>query len=131
MANPRAIWKGYLKLGELACPVALYTAASTSARISFHTLNPKTVNRVRRPYVDEDTGKPVEAEDQVKGYETSGGKLVTLEPEEIAAAVPESDKTLDADTFVELDEIDTVDLEPVREALHRAERAAALEAAPG
>lgn len=111
MANPRAIWKGYLKLGELACPVALYTAASTSERISFHTLNRKTGNRVRRQYVDEDTGKPVEAEDQVKGYETSGGKLVTLEPEEIAAAVPESDKTLDADTFVELDEIDTVYLD--------------------
>ena len=100
MANPRAIWKGYLKLGELACPVALYTAASTSERISFHTLNRKTGNRVRRQYVDEDTGKPVEAEDQVKGYETSGGKLVTLEPEESAAAVPDSDQALDANNFV-------------------------------
>lgn len=108
MANPRAIWKGYLKLGELACPVALYTAASTSERISFHTLNRKTGNRVRRQYVDEETGKPVEAEDQVKGYETAGGKLVTLEPEEIAAAIPDSDKTLDADSFVELNDIDTV-----------------------
>ena len=30
---PRANWKGYLKLGELSCAVALYTAASTSGEL--------------------------------------------------------------------------------------------------
>ena len=39
---PRAIWKGHIKLDELTCPVALYSAASTSERVSFHTLNRKT-----------------------------------------------------------------------------------------
>ncbi len=105
---PRAIWKGHLKLDELTCPVALYSAASTSERISFHTLNRKTGNRVRRQYVDEDTGKPVETDEQVKGYETSPGKFIILEPEEIAQAVPDSDKTLSIDAFVSSDDIDTV-----------------------
>ena len=56
----RANWKGFLKVGEVSCPVALYTAASTSDRIAFHTLNRKTGNRLRRVFVDSDTGKPVD-----------------------------------------------------------------------
>jgi DNA end-binding protein Ku len=67
----RAIWKGHLSVGELSCAVALYSAATTSERISFHIVNKKTGNRVRREYVDEQTGKPVARDDQVKGYETA------------------------------------------------------------
>lgn len=103
---PRAIWKGVLKVAEVTCPVALYTAASTSERISFHTLNRKTGNRVHRQFVDEVTGKPVEKEDQVKGYDRGGGDYIVLEPEEIAEAIPESDKILDVSTFLPCDEID-------------------------
>ena len=36
---PRANWKGFLKIAEVTVPVALYTAASTSERIAFHTIN--------------------------------------------------------------------------------------------
>lgn len=108
---PRAIWKGVLKVAELTCPVALYTAASTSERIAFHTLNRKTGNRVQRQFVDEVTGEPVEHDDQVKGYDRGDGDYIVLEPEEIAAAVPESDKTLDVATFLPCDEIDDVFLD--------------------
>lgn len=103
---PRANWKGYLKLGELNCAVALYTAASTSERISFHLINRKTGNRLNREFVDSDTGKPVERDDQVKGYEVSDGRYVELEPDEIAAAVPEADKMLEVGEFVACDDID-------------------------
>jgi len=103
---PRANWKGYLKLGELNCAVALYTAASTSERISFHMLNRKTGNRLNREFVDSDTGKPVEREDQVKGYEVSDGRYVELEPDEVASAVPEADKTLEIEEFVASADID-------------------------
>lgn len=96
----RAIWKGSIKIAELVCPVAMYTAASSAERVAFHTLNRRTGHRVHRQYVDERTDKPVPSEDQVKGYETGDGKYVLLEPEEIAAAVPRSDKTLTVDTFI-------------------------------
>lgn len=105
---PRAIWKGYLKIDELTCPVALHSAASTAERVSFHTLNRRTGNRVRREYVDEGSGKPVEAEDQVKGYGTGKDEYILLEPEEIAAAVPESDKTLAVEAFVACGKVDTL-----------------------
>ncbi|MDQ0333163.1 non-homologous end joining protein Ku [Mesorhizobium sp. YL-MeA3-2017] len=34
MVAARANWKGYIKFGEVACAVALYTAASSSERIA-------------------------------------------------------------------------------------------------
>lgn len=103
----RAIWKGDLSIGKLSCAIALYAAATSSARVSFHIVNRKTGNRVRREYVDEGTGKPVGREDQVKGYETAKDDYVILEPEEIAAAVPESDKRLTIEHFIACDEVDT------------------------
>jgi len=92
----------------VSCPVALYTAASASERIAFNTLNRATGKRVRREFIDSETGDPVDKEDQVKGYETENGHYVVLEPEELAAAVPESDKTLAIESFIPCSEIDTV-----------------------
>jgi DNA end-binding protein Ku len=108
MATPRASWRGFLTVAELTCPVGLYAAVSSSERIVLHTVNRKTGNRVSRQYVDVGTGEPVESEDQVKGYEVGKDEYVILEPEEIAAAVPESDKRLTVSAFVSRDEIDDV-----------------------
>jgi DNA end-binding protein Ku len=105
---PRANWKGFLKVAELTCPVALYTAASTSERIAFHTLNRATGHRVHRQFIDTDNGKPVEKDDQVKGYPVGDNNYIVLEPDEIAAAVPESDKTLAVEAFVSCDDVDDV-----------------------
>lgn len=105
---PRANWKGVLKIGEVACPVALYTAASTSDRIAFHTINRATGHRVHREFVDAETGKPVPREDQVKGYALAEGEHVVLDPEEIAAAIPDSDKMLAVEAFLPCGEIDDV-----------------------
>ena len=104
----RANWKGVLKVGEVTCPVALYTAASTAERISFHILNRKTGHRVHREFVDAETGDRVDAKEQVKGYEIGAGDYITFEPEEIAKAVPEADKTLDVEEFVPCDQVDDV-----------------------
>jgi DNA end-binding protein Ku len=53
----------------------------------------KTGNRVRREFVDSETGN---------------GRCVVLEPDEIASAVPDSDKTLSITAFIPCDEIDDV-----------------------
>jgi DNA end-binding protein Ku len=102
----RANWKGVLKVGEVSCPVALYTAASAAERISFHILNRDTGHRVHREFVDAETGERVDAKDQVKGYETESGDYIAFEPDEIAKAVPEADKTLDAEAFVPCGHVD-------------------------
>lgn len=108
---PRANWKGYLKVGELSCPVALYTAASTSDRVSFHIINRETGNRVHRQMVDAETGREIDSEDIVKGFEVASGEYVILEPEEIKAAVPESDKMLSLETFIPCNGVDTLYLD--------------------
>ncbi|MTH36516.1 Ku protein [Paracoccus limosus] len=105
---PRALWKGLLRIAEVSCPVALHAAASNSGRVTFHILNRATGNRVRREFVDADTGKPVEKADQVRGYEIAEGDDLMLDPDEIAAAVPESDKTLEISDFIACKDIDPV-----------------------
>lgn len=102
----RPQWKGWLAFGEVSCPVSLYTAASTAERVAFNTLNLKTGNRVRREFVDSDTGRPVERGAQVKGYEIDDGRYVVLTPEEVASAVPEGDKTMRIEAYIPCREID-------------------------
>lgn len=108
MVAARANWKGYLKFGEISCPVALYTSASTSERISFHTVNRDTGHRVRREFIDPVTEKPVEREDQIKGFEIDTDRYIEVEPDEIANAVPDSKKLLAVAAFIPCSEIDTV-----------------------
>jgi DNA end-binding protein Ku len=104
----RASWKGHLKLAELTCAVGLYGAVSASDRVALHILNRKTGHRVRRQFVDQQTGNPVPTSEQAKGYDTGDDKYVVLSPDEIAAAVPENDKTLAIGGFIAGDDIDAL-----------------------
>ena len=103
---PRPNWKGYLKLSLVSCPVALYPATTTSERVSFRTLNRDTGNRVRRQFVDEQTGEPVETENQAKGYEVGKGEYILIEDEELKSVQIESNHTIDIERFVPRAEID-------------------------
>ncbi len=108
---PRPNWKGYLKLSLVSCPVALYPATTTSERVSFRTLNRETGNRVRRQFVDEQSGDPVETENQIKGYEVAKGEFVQIEDDEIKAVQLESNHTIDIERFVPRDDIDELYLD--------------------
>jgi DNA end-binding protein Ku len=97
---PRPFWRGYLKLSLVTCPVAMLPATSEAEKVRFHTLNRATGNRVHARYVDGETGKPVDDEDQIKGYEREDGEYVMLEDEELQAVALESTRTIDIDCFV-------------------------------
>ncbi len=105
---PRATWKGFLTLGDLSCAVSLHAAVSTVGRVSFRTVDAQSGHAVRRRYVDEDTGDVVERDDQVKGYEPGSGDPVLLDAEEVAAAQPDSDKTLAIEGFLPCTQVDPV-----------------------
>jgi DNA end-binding protein Ku len=104
--SPRASWKGFLKIADVTVPVGLYAAASTSERIALHTINRPTGHRVRREFIDAETGEAVDREEQVKGYEVAKGEYVSVEPDEIAAVMPHGDKTLTVSAFVDLAGVD-------------------------
>lgn len=108
---PRASWKGRVRLGEIGFGVKLYTAATTSDRVALHMVNRRTGNRLRNEMVDAETGKPVADDDEVMGYEVDSGDYVLFEPEELASAVPESDKTLAIEGFLPCSDIDTLYLD--------------------
>ena len=96
---PRPSWRGYLRLSLVTCPVATLPATSEAEKVRFHTLNRATGNRGHACYVDAQTGKPVDDEDQVKGYEREDGEYVMLEDEELQAVALESANVAAAAVF--------------------------------
>ena len=97
---PRSFWKGYLKLSLVTCSVTMMPATSENEKVHFHTLNRATKHRVRSTYVDAGTGKPVDDDDQVKGYQRGDDDYVLLADEEIEAVALESTRTIDIEMFV-------------------------------
>ena len=105
---PRPYWKGYLKLSLVTCPVSLTPATSDREKVRFHTINSETGNRVRSRYVDAGMGKPVEDEDEVRGYEVEKDRHVVIEDEELEAVGLESTRTIDIEQFVASDSIEWI-----------------------
>lgn len=101
----RAYWKGYLKLALVSCPVKLYSAVSSSSKISFNQLHKDTLNRVNMKYHDPDLGE-VDRSDLVKGYQFEKDRYVVVTKEELDAIQLESNKTIDIEGFVDEAEID-------------------------
>jgi len=105
---PRPFWKGYLKLSLVTCPVAMMPATTEGEKVRFHTLDRATGHRVASRYIDAVTGKPVDENEQVKGYERGDNDFVVLEDDELEAVALESTRTIDISTFVGKDTIDWV-----------------------
>ena len=106
MAPARPYWKGYLKLSLVSCPIALYSATSSSERVSFRQINKRTGNRLRQQLVDEVTREPVENEDKGRGYEYAKNSYVPVDDAELDAIAIESSHTIEIDSFVPRDRVD-------------------------
>lgn len=104
----RPFWKGYLKLSLVTCPVALTPATSESEKVRFHTLNRATGNRIVSQYVDAVTGKRVDEDDEIKGYQRGEDDYVMLDDEEIEAVALKSTRTIDIDLFTPHDDIEWI-----------------------
>jgi non-homologous end joining protein Ku len=90
MAAPRPLWKGFLKLSLVSCPIELYPAISPAERISFRQVNRETGNRLRQQLVDVVTGEPVERHNKTRGYQVGENQFLTIENEELEAAREEA-----------------------------------------
>ena len=104
---PRANWKGFLKVGEMLPGGTPYRRIGIGSH-SLYTINRASGHRVHRQFVDSETGETVDKDDQVKGYEVGSGDYVVLEPDEVAEAVPDSDKTLSVSAFIGCSDIDDI-----------------------
>ncbi|MGH9298008.1 MAG: Ku protein [Acidimicrobiales bacterium] len=103
----RAIWTGSISFGLVNIPVGLYSAVSEKT-IRFHQLERGTSDRVRYKRVNESTGKEVEYQDIVKGYDIGGDQYVIVTPKELEAVEPSGSRTIEIDDFVAQSEIDPI-----------------------
>lgn len=106
MAPARPYWKGYLRLSLVTCPIAVYTASSSTERVSFRQVNKKTGNRLRQQLVDEVTREPVGNEDKGRGYEYAKNAFILVDDDELDAIAVESTHTIEIDSFVPREQID-------------------------
>jgi len=89
----------------VTCPVALYTATSSSGDVRFNLLHKDTHNRIKMITTDPELG-PVERKDLVKGYEIEKGRYVVVTEDEIKSVRLETTKTIDIERFVNAADID-------------------------
>lgn len=106
-ASSRPIWKGSISFGLVSIPVALYPAEERQ-QLSFRMLDRHDFAPIRYERVNAATGKPVEWDDIVKGYEYKKDEFVVLTDEDLRRANPEATQTIDLIHFVDATEINPV-----------------------
>jgi DNA end-binding protein Ku len=96
-----------VSFGLVNIPVRLYTATA-SHDIHFHEYQARTGQRIHHKRVAEKSGREVDFKDIVKGYEVSRGKVVLLDPDEVAALEPRKTRTIEIEQFVDLADVDPI-----------------------
>ena len=99
----RPFWSGTITFGLVSVPVNLYPA-NRSNKTSLRMLGPDG-EPLARKYYAEKTGKDLEADEMVRGYETDAGKFVTISDEELERLAPEKTRDIDLTRFVKEDAI--------------------------
>jgi DNA end-binding protein Ku len=102
---PRAIWSGAISFGLVSVPVRLFTATE-SKELKFHFLDRRDMSPIGYDKVNKDTGKHVDADDVIRGFEFEKGRFVELEDEDIDRLDIELTHAIDICDFVSIDEID-------------------------
>ena len=96
----RSVWKGFLKLAQIMCPVTLYSATGEIEKQKFSQISAKTLNKVDFLRKDSITGEQLEYADLTKGIEIASGKYTEITSEEIAACAPRSAFVIDIEELV-------------------------------
>jgi DNA end-binding protein Ku len=102
---PRSIWTGTISFGLVSVPVRMFTATA-SKELRFHFLDRKTMAPIGYDKVDKETGKHVDPDDIIRGFEVDKGRFVELTDEDIDRLDIELTHSIDICDFVSIDEID-------------------------
>ncbi len=99
----RPLWSGTLTFGLVSVPVDLYPGNRTN-RAPLRMLGPEDEPLARR-YYSEETGRDLDADDMVRGFEIDKDKFVVVTDEELERLAPEQSRDIDLRRFVELDSV--------------------------
>jgi DNA end-binding protein Ku len=100
----RGLWNGAISFSLIHIPVSLHTAARAH-ELDLDLLDKRDFAPVGYQRYNKSTGKVVDWNDVVKGYEYEKGEYVVLTDEDFRRANVEASKTIDIQTFVDRDSI--------------------------
>jgi DNA end-binding protein Ku len=103
----RSLWTGTISFGLVSVPVRMFSATE-SKELRFHFLDKHDLQPIGYDKVRQDTGKHVDNDDIVRGFEVEKGRFVPLEDEDLDRLDVELTKTIDILDFVDLDQIDPI-----------------------
>lgn len=102
-AGGRPFWSGTLTFGLVSVPVSLFPA-TRSNRASLRMLGPDG-QPLARKYYAEKSGKDLDADEVVRGFEVNKEKYVIVTDEELERLAPEKTRDIDLKQFVPADSI--------------------------
>jgi DNA end-binding protein Ku len=100
----RGLWNGAISFSLIHIPVSLHTAQRSST-VDLDLLDKRDFAPVGYQRYNKSTGKVVEWNNVVKGYEYEKGEYVVLTDEDFRRANVEASRTIDIQTFVDRDAI--------------------------
>src|SRR5690606_19403781 len=100
----RVIWKGAIAFGLVNVPIVLH-AATRVTRLDFDWIDKRDNAPVGYQRINKRTGKPIDSEHIVKGYEYEKGDYVFLSDEDFKRANTAATQSVDVLSFVKADEV--------------------------
>src|SRR5690606_33460524 len=100
----RVIWKGAITFGLVHVPIVLH-AATRATRLDFDWIDKRDNSPVGYQRINKRTGKPIEGEHIVKGYEYEKGDYVFLNDEDFKRANAAATQSIDVLSFVQASEV--------------------------
>lgn len=99
----RPFWSGTLTFGLVSVPVDLYPG-HRSNRTPLRMLGPDGTP-LSRQYFSQKTGKDLDADEMIRGFEIDKDKFVVVTDEELERLAPDKSRDIDLRSFVPLQEI--------------------------
>jgi len=101
----RSIWKGHIRFSLVTIPIQIFNAIETGNNISFKQLHNEDNGRISYKKVCTSCEEEVPYGDIVKGYEYEPDQYVILKKEEFASIKLKSNRAIDVDAFVDVNEV--------------------------
>jgi DNA end-binding protein Ku len=101
----RSIWKGHIRFSLVTIPIRIYNAVDTEETIRFNQLHKDDHGAVGYEKKCKKCGKPLTAEEIVKGYQVEPEQYVIVSPEDLEKIKLKSTKTIEIEGFIDAGEV--------------------------
>ncbi|MBE0535649.1 MAG: Ku protein [Phycisphaerae bacterium] len=104
---PKATWKGNLKISLISFPVRIYSAISSTNKISFHQLHKGCGKRINYKKSCPTHGE-LDKSEIARGYEFEKGRYIILEESDFDKVKLETTKTIEIRQFIPADTLNCI-----------------------